>query len=186
VEIFSERPLSLNANRTDIILHPTIDRCLSQLSSLTAKDAFLHRFPEFAGAIRPASPWPSTGLLSIDSDASALPFTLTAPPLSEPISLPLLDHNFASGDVASLLWTTDQPVAPPRTISTESSSPDPLAPLVPELSDPLPTHCGQQSHFFDTGTDLLSLGDNYWQGQSLGEDTHAQSDIAFHGKFFIV
>ncbi|KAL4861915.1 hypothetical protein BDV12DRAFT_203526 [Aspergillus spectabilis] len=186
VEGFSEPPLSLNPTGTDLVLHPTIDRCLSHLSSLTAKDAFLRQFPEFASAIRPASPWPSTGLLSINSDTPALMPPLTTPPPSEPISLSLIEHNFAVGDVAPLLWTPEQPIAPPRTISTESSSPDPLAPLVPELSDPLPTITWQQSDFLDGGGDILALGDTYWQGLGLSEETDTQSDITFQGKFFIV
>jgi hypothetical protein len=98
----------------------------------------------------------------------------------------LIEHNFAVGDVVPLLWTPEHPIAPPRTISTESSSPDPLAPLVPELSDPLPAITWQQSDFLDGGGDIVSLGDTYWQGLGLSEEMDTQSDITFQGKFFIV
>ncbi|KAF9886972.1 hypothetical protein FE257_010713 [Aspergillus nanangensis] len=82
----TESLLSFSKTESELVLHPTIDRCLSRIGCLTANEDFLRKSPEFADGIRASSAWsPAISLSSVEDvvDNASLLLPPTLPPQSD-------------------------------------------------------------------------------------------------------
>lgn len=179
-DMLDQKVLSMDPTGSDLVLHPAIDCCLSRLSSLTAKDTFLRRFPEFAGAIRPASPQPLIGSPSFDDQLAAL---ATPPPPSPGLIVSEEDQELANA--MTQIPFLQQPYETARTITTDSSCPEGLPPLgidqdtfIPDTWQFEPLQLQQE--------ELHGLSDGYWPAVALESGPLTRPDIGLSGKFFIV